>query len=174
MSSMRTDAISLGEASTGRQMPGAELDDAPGVEVLVASEREQEKGFAVGESSERRAQPAVGDDRCATWEQLIVIGVRTRLDFARGADRLGAHCRSQGQDRVHCLTVECVTDALDEGLLALHHGGAEAEEDERSPLGGASFLGRPGHAKRPGVYDVGRIVGGEIEPRRDGHEEHLG
>jgi hypothetical protein len=39
---------------------GTELDDARGVELLVASKREQEKGFPVGESPERRAQPAVG------------------------------------------------------------------------------------------------------------------
>jgi hypothetical protein len=112
----------------------------------------------------------MGDDRGAAWEQLIVIGVGTRLDVAWGADRLGAHCRPQGEDRVHCLTVDRVADALDKSLLAFHHRGAEAEEDERSPGRGASFLRRPVDAKRPGVQDVGGIVRREIEPRRDGHE----
>ena len=89
-------------------------------------------GLPVGESSKRRAQPAVGDDCSAAWEQVIVIGAGTRLDVGWDADRLSAHRRSKGEDRVHWLTGDRVADSLDEGLLALHHGGAEAEEDERS------------------------------------------
>ena len=80
----------------------------------------------------------------------------------------------RGEDRVHWLTGERVADALDERLLAFHHGGAEAEKHVRSPGGGASFVRRPVDAKRPGVHDVGGIVRREIEPRRDGHEEQLG
>jgi hypothetical protein len=105
---------------------------------------------------------------------VIVVGVGTRLDVARGADRLGAHCRSQGEDRVDCLTGERVADALDEVHLALHHGGAEAEEDERSPARSACSLRRAVHAERPGVDDVRWVVRGEIEPLRDGHQEQLG
>lgn len=102
----------LARRSLDRQADaGTELDDAPGVEQLVASKREQEKGFPVDESPQRRAQPAVGDDRCAAWEQVIVIGVGTRLDVGWGADRLSAHCRSQGEDCVHSLTADRVADA---------------------------------------------------------------
>src|SRR4029453_12578912 len=59
----------------GQAGAGPELDDAPGVELLVASKRAAEKGCPVGEGSERRAQPAVGDDRCAAWKQVIVLSV---------------------------------------------------------------------------------------------------
>jgi hypothetical protein len=82
-----------GRRDLGRRSPdgqadaGTELDDAAGVELLVASKREQEKGFAVGESSERCAHPAVCDDRCAAREQLIVIGVRHRVDVAWEVER---------------------------------------------------------------------------------------
>jgi hypothetical protein len=48
----------LARRSLDRQADaGTELDDAPGVELLVASKREQEKGFAVGESSELVPSP---------------------------------------------------------------------------------------------------------------------
>jgi hypothetical protein len=50
----------LGRRSLERQADaGTELDDAAGVELLVASKREQEKGFAVGESS-----PPAGSGLC--------------------------------------------------------------------------------------------------------------
>jgi hypothetical protein len=116
----------------------------------------------------------VGDDRGAAWEKLVVVAIWTRLDVAWDADRFNAYRRSQGEDCVHCLTGDRVADSLDEGNLTLHHGRAEAEEDERSHFRGASFVRRSGDAKWPGVEDVGGIVRGEIEPLRDGHHEQLG
>ncbi len=111
---------------------GTKLDDTPGAELLVPSERQQQKRLAVGESSQRRAEPAVSDDRCAAWQQLIVVCVRNCLDVACEADRLGAHRGSQREDRVDVLTGDRAADPLDEGRLASHHGGAEAEQNERS------------------------------------------
>ncbi len=69
----------------------------------------------MSERSERRAQPAVGDNRCATREQLIVVFVRNRLDVAWGADRVSAQRWSKREDCLHCLAGNRVADALDEG-----------------------------------------------------------
>ena len=65
------------------------------------------------------------------------------------------NAESQREDRIDGLIGDRVADSLDEGQLAAHHGGAEAEEDERSPLVGR-FLRAPCGSRQAPANDAGQ------------------
>jgi hypothetical protein len=131
----------------------AKLDHAMCVELLVSSEGYQQERFAMDESSKGRAESAVGDDRLAGCEQLIVVRVWDGLDIVRDADVFRWHRRSQREDRVHVHTRDGVTDPLDQGDLACHHSGAEAQEHER-PFSFRVRVGGQGNAERARVDNL--------------------
>jgi hypothetical protein len=148
------------------------LLDAACVERLVASERQQQLGHAMGEGTK---QSAMTDHRRRVGHEAIVVSEGNDLDAVGDPDGVAIDRRAEREDRVEVESCNCLADAVDQRRLTLPHGRAERQQHPR-PLGVRTSgpLRRERDIQRPGTKHVRWSVAVDVKPARRGDQHQLG
>jgi hypothetical protein len=145
----------LGWRVRGESDPGIELLDAGGVERLVASERQQQLRHAMGEGAEHRSQSAMPDHRRRAGHEAIVVGIGDHLDVDGDPNGVAIDGRAEREDSVQLETGNCLTDAVDQRRLTVHHGRAKGQQYPRAlDVRTTRALRTDSDAERPGMQHV--------------------
>ena len=152
--------------------PCAKLGDARPVEMLIATEGEDEKGTAVGKRAKRRPEPSVRHDDIAERHHIVVIDPIDSLDADGVLDPRVGHGGPAREQTIHTRELKRGASVLHEALLALHDCCAEGEEGPAAGRDAAVGAVRT-DAERAGVDDVRGKLARRVEPPRERGEKEF-